>query len=454
MAKTIIEEGLLDEDFIKERCQGFEEFMESLKDFDMDEASRITGVPIEDIREAARIYAKNKPSTIIYSMGITQHSHGTDNVLAIANLALLTGNVGKPSTGVNPLRGQNNVQGACDMGALPNVFPGYQRVDVEDVRSKFEKAWGKKLPEKPGLTVVEMINGILDGKIKAMYIVGENPMLSDPDINHVREALSKLQFLVVQDIFLSETARLAHVVLPAACFAEKDGTFTNTERRVQLVRKAVNPPGEAKADWEIICELAKRMGEDGFDYKNTAEIMEEIRSLTPIYGGITHTRLENGGIMWPCPSLDHPGTLYLHKDGFTRGKGKFHALSYKPPAELPDDEYPFILTTGRSLYHFHTGTMTRKVEGLNVIKGEGEVEINPEDGERLGIKDGDMVWVVSRRGKVRARARITERSAKGVVFMNFHFYESCANFLTNPALDPVAKIPEYKVCAVSIRKEE
>ncbi len=453
MCQVIIEENLLDEDFIRERCEEFEEFKDSLSDFSLEEASRITGVEASLIREAARLYAQHRPSSIVYAMGITQHSHGTDNILSLANLSLLTGNVGRPSTGINPLRGQNNVQGACDMGALPDFLPGYQRVQEAHLRNKFEDAWGKKLPDGPGLTVVEMFEAIHEGKIKAMYIIGENPYLSDPDSNHVTEALKKLDFLVVQDIFPSETASLAHVILPAASSLEKEGTFTNTERRIQRVRKVLEPVGESQPDWEIICQLAQKMGQkEGFSYSSPSEIMDEISKLTPIYRGISYERLDGAGLQWPCPDASHPGTPYLHKDKFTRGKGKFHVVRYRPSLELPDKEYPFLLTTGRLLFHFHTGTMTRRVGDLNYLRGEELVEINPQDAQSLGVEDGELVEVSSRRGKVRAKARVTERSPQGVIFMTFHFAETPTNVLTNPALDPVAKIPELKVCAVKLNK--
>jgi formate dehydrogenase alpha subunit len=452
MAKVIVDEKLLDEGFIKERCENFAAFKKSLKGFSLDFAQKATGVPKEKIAEAARIYATDKPSSILYCLGITQHAHGTDNVIATANLAMLTGNLGKPSTGVNPLYGQNNVQGACDMGVLPNVYPGYQPVADANVKKKFEKAWGGSLNPKPGLTITEIFDAAYNEKIKALYIIGENPLLSEPDITHAREALEKLEFLVVQDIFPSETAELADVILPGVSFAEKDGTFTNTERRVQRVRKAIEPVGDAKPDWWITCQLGKRMGKrlgKGFDFSSPSQIMDEIASLTPSYGGISYKRLDGGGLQWPCPTKDHPGTPILHARQFSRGKGKFIPLEYKPPLELPDKKYPLVLTTGRSLYHFHTGTMTRRVEGLNVLKGEG-VEINPDDAKALGIKDGETVKVISRRGEVKARAKLTEASPVGVVFMTFHFAESPANMLTNPAIDPVAKIPEYKVCAVRV----
>ena len=454
MMRVIVEEELLDRVFIQERCENFDAFRESLEGFDLDFVERTTGVPKDKIAQAARIYASDKPSTILYAMGITQHSHGTDNVIATANLAMLTGNVGKPSTGVNPLRGHNNVQGACDLGALPNVYPGYQAVGDPNIRENFEAAWQCSLNPSPGLTLTEMIEAAYRKEIKAVYLIGENPALSEPDIAHAREALARLDFLVVQDIFLSETARLADVVLPAASFAEKDGTFTNTERRVQRLRKALEPVGDSRADWWITCQLGNRMGGKGFNFAHPSQIMEEIASLTPSYGGISYERLDDGGLQWPCPTKDHPGTPILHSERFARsnGKGRFIPLEYKPPMELPDAEYPLVLTTGRSLYHFHTGTLTRRVNGLNILRGEGLVEINPQDASSLGIADGEMVKVISRRGEVVARAKVTEVSPVGVVFMTFHFAESPANLLTNPALDPVAKIPEYKVCAVRIER--
>ena len=452
MMRVIVDEGLLDSSFIQERCENFEEFRQSLQAFDLDRVEQLTGVPQDKIAEAARLYAWNKPAAILYAMGITQHSHGTDNAIATANLAMLTGNVGKPSTGVNPLRGQNNVQGACDMGALPNVYPGYQSVADAEIRAKFEKAWGTPLSDSPGLTLTEIIDAAYTGQIKALYLVGENPLLSEPDAHHAEEALERLEFLVVQDIFLSETAQLADIVLPAASFAEKDGTFTNTERRVQRVRKAIEPRGDAKPDWWITCQMAKRMGAKGFDFDDPSQIMDEIAQLTPSYAGISYQRLESGGLQWPCPTKEHPGTPILHAERFARGKGRFIPLEYKPPLELPDEEYPLILTTERSLYHFHTGTMTRRVSGLNVLKGEELMEINPEDAQKLGIADGDRVKVASRRGEVEARAKVTEDSPPGVVSMSFHFTETRTNLITNPGLDPVAKIPELKVCAVRVEK--
>jgi formate dehydrogenase alpha subunit len=452
MMRVIVEEGLLDQSFIEQRCENFDAFRDSLKKFDLDFVERVSGVPQSLIIEAARMYATHKPATILYAMGITQHTHGTDNVLATANLAMLTGNVGKPSTGVNPLRGQNNVQGACDMGALPTVYSGYQAVANPDIKQKFEKAWDCSLSATPGLTLTEIFEAAYRGQIKAIYLVGENPILSDPDSKHIQESLARLEFLVVQDIFLSETARMADVVLPAATFAEKDGTFTNTERRIQRVRKAIEPIGESKPDWWIVCQIAKRLEAQGFDFEHPAEIMEEIARLTPSYGGISYQRLERESPQWPCPTSEHPGTKFLHAETFVRGKGRFSPLEYKPPAELPDEEYPLVLTTERSLYHFHTGTMTRKVIGLDFLNAEELMGINPADAAELGIADGEMVKVVSRRGEITTRVRVSEVLPPGVVCMSFHFAESPTNVLTNPAVDPVAKIPELKVCAVRVEK--
>ncbi len=448
---VIVKEGWHDKGFIDERTEGFEEFSKNLEKYTPEYVENLTGIPKDDIIKVAEIYAKNKPSTILYCMGITQHVTGTDNVKNLANLAMLTGNVGKPSTGVNPLRGQNNVQGACDVGGLPNVLPGYVRVD-SDGRKNCEEVWGVKLPEKPGLTVVEIMNAILDGKVKALYIMGENPLLSDPDLHHVEEALKKLDFLVVQDIFMTETANYAHIVLPGAAFSEKDGTFTNTDRRVQRVRKAVYPPGDAMEDWRIICEIARRMGAKGFDFQDPREVFDELASVSPIYAGIDYDRIEKEGIQWPCRTKDDPGTPYLHKDGFARGKGLFIPIEFKEPDEMPDNEYPFTLTTGRVPFQFHTGTMTRRTKILEHEAPEPFVEINPKDAEKLGISNGEKVVVESRRGSIELKALVTEGIKEGVVFIPFHYREAAANYLTNPALDPVAKIPEYKVCAVKIKK--
>jgi formate dehydrogenase alpha subunit len=448
---VIISESLADEQFIADRTEGFEELKATVAEYTLERVEEISGIPAEQLVQAARMYAGAESASIVYAMGITQHTSGVDNVLSCANLAMLTGNVGRPSTGVNPLRGQNNVQGACDLGGLPNVYPGYQAVSDPDVNKKFEKAWGTELPNEIGLTVVEMVELAGSGDIKAMYVMGENPLVADADINHARKAMENLDFLVVQDIFLSETAQIADVVLPGASYAEKDGTFTATDRRVQRVHKAIEPVGESKADWQIIQLLAEKMEAPGFDFSTPEEIMVEIASLTPIYGGISYKRLNNGNVLhWPCPTEDHPGTPYLHKDQFSRGKGKFHAIEYTEPAESVDETYPLVLTTGRIMFHFHTGTMSRRSEKLNQEVSEAYVEMHPRDAQQIGLNGKKMVKVSSRRGEIELLARVTERIKPGVVFIPFHFAEAAANALTNSAFDPVAKIPEYKVCAVKI----
>ncbi|MBS3918402.1 MAG: formate dehydrogenase subunit alpha [Deltaproteobacteria bacterium] len=448
MMRVIVEEGLHDQKFIEKRCEEFEPFLESLKRYDLKTVETVTGVAGEKIRQAALFFGKAKKAIVFYGMGITQHTTGTDNAKTVANLLMLTGNLGRKGTGFSPLRGQNNVQGACDMGALPVVYPGYQRVDNPAVREKFEKAWGKNLSEKPGFTITEMVQAAYEGKLKALYVMGENPMLSEPDLNHAREALARLELLVVQDIFLTETAQMADVILPAASFAEKDGTFTNTERRVQRVRKALDPPGEARLDWEIIAEISKRLGYP-MNYQSSMEIMNEIARLTPIYGGINYDRLNRGGLQWPCSDAKHPGTPILHKGQFTRGRGKFHVVHDRPPAELPTSAYPILLTTGRILEHWHTGSMSHRSHVLETLVPESHVEINPADASRLGAVEGDVISLSSRRGTVQTKVRKTHRVRPGQAFMAFHWREAPANRLTNPALDPQAKIPEFKVSSIN-----
>ncbi len=449
----ILKEGWEDKEFIKTRTEGFEELEKELENYPPGKVEEITGISAKDLRAVAETFAKSRKSAIVYAMGITQHTTGTDNVLSLANLAMLTGQVGRMSTGVNPLRGQNNVQGACDMGGLPNVYPGYQSVADEAAAGKFEKAWKVPLSRKPGLTMMEMFQAVDEGRVKALYVMGENPLLSDPALRHAEEVLRKLDLLIVQDIFLTETARLAHLVLPGASFAEKDGTFTATDRRVQRVRKAIEPLGNARQDWEIISDLSTRLGYP-MKYDSPAEIMEEIASLTPSYGGIRYERLEGNGLQWPCASPEHPGTPILHQEKFTRGKGKFHVISYLPPAEVPDAQYPFWLTTGRMGFHYHTRTMTGVSPSLQQEVGEGYVEVSPKDAARLGLQEGELVRVASRRGEIKIKVRLTPGVGQNVIFIPFHFAESAANVLTNPALDPVAKIPEYKVCAVRVDKME
>ncbi len=449
---VIIKEGLYDRDFVENRTQGFEALQEMVEKFTPDYVSEITGIPAKQIIEAARLYAGADKAAILYCMGITQHISGTDNVKSLANLAMICGNLGRPGTGVNPLRGQNNVQGACDMGGLPNVFTGYQPVTSSDNVEKMEKAWNVSgMSDKAGLPVTEMIPRAHTGEIKALYIIGENPLVSDPDLNHAEESLSHLDLLIVQDIFMTETAQKADIVLPTACFAEKDGTFTNTERRVQRVRKAVRPPGAAREDWRITAEIARRMGYS-MGWENASEVFDELASVTPSYAGLSFARIEHEGLHWPCPKPDHPGTPILHTEAFPIGRGNLHAVDYIPPAEQIDDEYPLYLTTGRVLYQYHTGSMTRKTDGLNERAPESFVEISPADAEKYGLKDGDKVRIASRRGEIVARMTVSDKAVDGTVFIPFHYAEAAANRLTNSALDPVSKIPEYKVCAVKLSR--
>lgn len=449
MMNVIINENLQDENFIKERCENFDEVKELVAKYTPEVVEGITGVKADLIREAARLYAKAKSASILYAMGITQHTTGTDNVYSIANLAMLCGNLGKHASGVNPLRGQNNVQGACDMGGLPDVFPGYQKVHIEDNVKKFENAWNVKLSSKPGLTASEMIHDAAKGSLKALYIVGENPVVSDPNTEHVKEALNNLEFLVVQDIFLTETCEHADVVLPASSYAEKDGTFSNTERRVQRVRRAIPNVGNSRSDWEILVDIMNRMGYSQ-KYNDSSDVFNEMASLTPSYAGIRYERIAEEGIQWPCPTLEHAGTKIMHFDKFARGKGMFKPVSYRPSAEQPDEDYPLIMTTGRNLYHYHTMTMTGKTEGLMNISGESYIEMNPEDAKKYNIQDGNFISVTSRRGNIKVKVRISEIVDTGVVFMPFHYAEGSANVLTNTALDPVTMEPELKVCAVKV----
>ena len=415
----------------------------------------ITGTPTSVVKDIATKFASAKNGAIVYCLGVTESTSGTNNVMALANLAMVTGNLGRHGTGINPLRGQNNVQGACDMGAYPNVYSGYQKVDDESSRRKMEKAWGVEgLPATYGLTLMEQIDAAGD-TVKAMYLLGENPMLSFPDITHVRACLEKLDFLVVQDIFLTETAQLADVVLPAACWAEKDGTFTNAERRVQRIRKAVEPPGDAKADWEIITALAQKLGLKGFDFKSAEGVFDDMRSVTPQYAGISYDRLENpDGLIWPCPTEDHPGTPILHTKVFTTpdGLGHFTVTEHSLPAEVPDKEYPFVLMTGRLLSHYHTGTMTRRSKTLHDQVPGSFIEMNTKDAVSMNIAEGDRVKVRSRRGEIETEACVTDDIPKGMLFMTFHFKESAVNLLTNSARDPISKMPELKYCSAAVEK--
>lgn len=451
MMYVILTDGLHNQEFIDERTEGFSEFKETVMQYSPKKVEAITGVPEKKVREAAHLYGSADKASIFFSMGITQHTTGVDNVISTANLAMLTGNVGKSGTGVNPLRGQNNVQGACDVAALPNYLPGYQSITSPEVRARVKEVWGVEPPLNKGLTLTEMIN-LCGEDIKGIFVMGENPMISDPDLNHVEKQLKKLDFLVVNDIFMSETAILADVVLPACSFAEKEGTFTATDRRVQRVRKAIEPIGGSMPDWWIIQELGVRLGYER-RFNEPSEIMDELARMTPIYGGITYNRLESEDLRWPCRDSGDPGTRILHQGRFSRGKGVFHAIAYCAPAEVPDKEYPYILTTGRLLFHWHTGTMTRRSGTLTDQVNQAFMEINPVDAETLGIVDQGKVQVASRRGEIELKAQVTERIKPGTVFIPFHYAEAAVNKLTNNALDPKAKIPEYKVCAVKIRNK-
>ena len=451
MMHIILKNGWQAQSYIEERTEEFEEFKAAVEFYTPDKVEQITGIAKNDLEKMAELYATNSPASILYAMGITQHTTGVDNVKSICNLAMLCGNVGVKSGGVNPLRGQNNVQGACDMGGLPNVFPAYQPVTVEANNEKFTNAWGKPLSDKIGYTITDMIQAMLDGKLKALYVIGENPRMSDPDQNHLDKALANLEFLVCQDIYLTETAQKADVVFAAVSVAEKDGTFTNTERRCMKVNKAIDPIENTLNDWEIISKLSTAMGYE-MNYESPEQIFDELTTVTPSYGGMTYERLGLDGLQWPCPSAEHPGTQFLHKDQFTRGKGLFHAVEYLDPAEMPDEEYPYWLTTGRMFAHYHTGTMTRVSPHLDTEQKTGYVEIHPEDAKTLGVNDGETVRLSTRRGETEIPARVSNKVVPGLLFVPFHFAESPANILTNSAFDPIAKIPEYKVCAVKIEK--
>jgi len=456
MANVILAENLYNKKFIEERTENFDAFAAAMRDFTPEYAERISGVPRDDIVRAARMYANAKRAAIYWALGIPEHTHGTENAMALIHLALLTGHIGKSGTGLNPLRGQNNVQGASDAGAMPWDYPGYQKADDPDVVAKFRAAWGNTPPAKRGLTTTEIANGWETGEIKSMYVMGENPLMSEPNLRHAHHAIEQLEFLVCQDLFINETGRYADVILPGATWAEKDGTFTNTDRRVQRVRQAFAPFGEARADWQIVCDVAKRLEQKlgraksaYWDYAHPSEILAEMGRLVPNYAGITYDRLDGDGLQWPVLNHDHPGTPFLFEKDFPRGRAKFHALVYEPSKEQPDAEYPFILTTGRVLYHWHGGTQTRH-SILDFAQPEALVEINPRDAVRLAVREGDPVRVSSRRGSIVLRARVTEKASRGIVFIPFHFAEAAANMLTIDAVDPQAKIPEYKICAVKI----
>ena len=450
---VIVREGLYDRSFVDNRTEGFDDLKKTLEKYTPSHVAEICGIDNpDDIVAAARLMASLKPMALYYSMGITQFVSGVNGVKSTANIQMMLGNMGVEGGGVNPLRGQNNVQGACDMGALPATYPAYQPVASEDNKKKFEDAWGvKNLSTKPGLTLMEMMNAAHAGDVKAMYVMGENPVMSDPNQQHVIEALQNLELLVVQDIFLTETAQYAHVVLPACAFLEKEGTATNTERRVQPMHRVLKPGRLVKDDWWITMQIANRMGAD-WEYDDAKDIFKEIRKVTPSYAGITYKRIENELIQWPCPTKEHPGTQVLHRETFSRGKGLFTAIDYTPPFEDTDREFPLILTTGRILQQFHTGTMSRNSKVLEETAPEGFVEINPDDAGNFNVADGEYVSVSTRRGSIRVKARVAGRAKPNVVFVPFHFYESCANKLTVDCLDPGCKIPEYKVCACRIEK--
>ncbi|MCA9670432.1 MAG: molybdopterin-dependent oxidoreductase [Myxococcales bacterium] len=450
MANVIVSEGLVDEDFIANNTEGFESVKQTVASYTPEAAEEVTGIAADDIRWAARKYATTERAGIYYTLGITEHAHGTDNVYALSNLVLMTGHLGKASTGLNPLRGQNNVQGANDAGASPVYYPGYQRVDDPEAQKKYEAAWGCELSPRPGLNLNEMMKEVGE-QVLGLYVMGEDIVISEPNVSHLEEGLNKIEFLVVQDIFSNETMRFADVVLPAACFAEKDGVFTNSERRVQRVRKAVEPPGEARADWEIIVELANRCGAD-WQYQSPADVYAEMARDAPKFAGIDHQRLDReGGLQWPCPSADHPGTRYLHEGGqISRGKGQFQAVDYRPPAEPVDDDYPLVLSTGRTLYHYNAATQTRRIEGLDAKQPVPFLEMHPRDAKKRGIADGDLVTLSSRRGTIRCQALFSRQVRKGCVWMSLHFAEARANLLTVDAGDLVTGTAEYKVCAVQV----
>lgn len=454
MMRIILDENLADDLFISMRTEQFIPLRDYLHRLDLKELSATTGIELQKIHEAACIYARSVKSVICYCLGVTQHSCGTDNVQAVANLAMLTGNIEKKHSGVDPLRGQNNVQGACDMAALPAVLPGYQPITDRSIRDRFQTVWKRKTPTAPGLSLTEMTHSGKDGAIKTMFIMGENPLISDPHLSRVQETFENLDFLAVSDIFLTETAQHAHVVFPAASFAEKRGTITNSERRVQLCRRAIPPLGNCLPDSEIIMALGKRLDCPGMDFESSDEIMEEINLLTPIYGGMHYDRLKrNHGLQWPCWNRDHEGTEFLHKYNFTRGKGQFTITKHQEPSEQTDRTYPYTLVTGRGSYHhYHTGTMTRNSKRLVREYPEALLEINALDAKTLQLQNGEKVELLSKRGKVRITITITDRVQPGTVFSSFHFFEVPINQLTTAVMDPKSKCPEFKVCSVNLRK--
>ena len=458
MAHVIIKEGLIDQDFVRDHTENFEAVARTVESYTPEEAEKVTGVPAEDIRWTARRYAKTEKAGIYYTLGITEHSHGTDNVYCLANLVLMTGHLGKPSSGMNPLRGQNNVQGANDAGASPIFYPGYQRVDDPEVQQKYEKAWGVELSPDPGMNLNIMMKTAGD-KIKGFFVMGEDIVLSEPNVMKLEEGLNKMEFLVLQDVFMNETSRFADVILPAAVFAEKEGTFTNSERRVQRVRKGVEPPGEARADWEILIDLANACGGD-FQFESPAEVYDELARDSGKFTGISHARIDREthdgitGLQWPCTSQDDPGTRFLHEGGVLRGKGLFEPVEYRPSLELPDEDYGLLLSTGRTLYHYNAATQTRREQGLAEKQPEAFVEIHPRDARKREIQHGDMVHITTRRGNLTIRAIISRQVRPGCIWMPLHFGEARANVLTNDAGDPITQTAEYKVCAAEVVKAE
>jgi predicted molibdopterin-dependent oxidoreductase YjgC len=451
MMHTILEERLQNEEYIREHTEGFDQVREVVARYTPEEAEKVTGVPAEAIRETAREYARERHAGIFYTLGITEHACGVDNIWSLANLVLMTGHLGYESTGLNALRGQNNVQGLNDSGANPSYLPGYQPVDDPEIRRKFAEAWGVEVPTTPGYRLDQIVSGLHDGRIKALYLIGENPAQTEPNAHHVEEGLASCEFIVSQDIFLNDSTRkYAHVVLPASSFAEKDGTFTNTERRVNRVRKALDCPGEAREDWRIVCAMAKALGADWPEYDSPEDVWNELADLCPNWYGIRYPRIEEHGMQWPCPDLEHPGTPYLHAPKPALGKGRFFPVEFQPPIEQPDSEFPFVLTTGRTLYHYNSATMTMLEAGVREKQEAPFFEINREDAEALGIADGEVARLVSRRGELEAEAHYSERVYPGLVWMALHFAQAKVNWLLHDVGDPLIGTPEYKVSAVRV----
>ncbi len=453
--QVILEEGLQDDDYIREHTEDFDSVREVVARYTPEEAERVTGVPAADIRATAREYAAERHAAIFYTLGITEHACAVDNIWSLANLVLMTGHLGYESTGLNALRGQNNVQGLNDSGANPSYLPGYQSVEDPEVRRKFSEAWGVEVPETAGYRLDQMMSGLHDGRIKALYLVGENPAQTEPNARHVEEGLRNLEFMVAQDLFLNDTSRrFANVVFPASSFAEKDGTFTNTERRVNRVRAAVPCPGNARVDREIVIDLARALGAEWPEYPDAEAVWNELADLSPAWYGIRYDRLEEQGLQWPCPEPGHPGSPYLHAPRPARpgGKGKFFPVEYQAPIEQPDSEYPFVLTTGRTLYHYNSATMTMREDGILEKQEEPFFEISAEDASNLGLADGAPARLVSRRGELEARAHVSERVYPGLVWMALHFAQAKVNWLTHDVGDPLIGTPEYKVSAVRVER--